>query len=151
MSRNFRERLDRGRMSSKTEILAERGERRGSENSRSRHGKQKGIKRNETDRGHNEVDEFKNIQIHLHREKRRKRESTNEDDQFSDGKHQATPPSEAEEEEPEIKWFKSEDMMVAEDEASKILREVTPTPEEPPYLPAIMGCRSVEEFQCLNK
>ncbi|XP_033220118.1 cyclin-dependent kinase 11B-like isoform X3 [Belonocnema kinseyi] len=29
--------------------------------------------------------------------------------------------------------------------------KVTQVPELPPYLPAIQGCRSVEEFQCLNR
>ena len=80
--------------------------------------------------------------------------------EVTNGKHRATPSEveEGEEEEPEIKRFKSEETVVAEEEVAEIShREVTPTPspielkEEPPYLPAIMGCRSVEEFQCLNK
>lgn len=31
------------------------------------------------------------------------------------------------------------------------VNESPPKEEFPPYLPAIMGCRSVSEFQCLNK
>ncbi|XP_011303293.1 cyclin-dependent kinase 11A isoform X2 [Fopius arisanus] len=36
-----------------------------------------------------------------------------------------------------------------EEEEEELKKEVLP--ELPPYLPAIQGCRSVEEFQCLNR
>ncbi|XP_074102100.1 cyclin dependent kinase 11B pitslre isoform X2 [Cotesia typhae] len=38
-----------------------------------------------------------------------------------------------------------------EPEEVKILAKEEKEPELPPYLPAIQGCRSVEEFQCLNR
>ncbi|XP_066599865.1 cyclin-dependent kinase 11A-like [Prorops nasuta] len=44
------------------------------------------------------------------------------------------------------------DPMVAAKEADQVQEEVKEKePELPPYLPAIQGCRSVEEFQCLNR
>ncbi|XP_063975365.1 cyclin-dependent kinase 11B-like isoform X2 [Diachasmimorpha longicaudata] len=36
-----------------------------------------------------------------------------------------------------------------EEEEEEVKKEIVP--ELPPYLPAIQGCRSVEEFQCLNR
>ncbi|XP_044587613.1 cyclin-dependent kinase 11A-like isoform X1 [Cotesia glomerata] len=38
-----------------------------------------------------------------------------------------------------------------EPEGVKIVVKEEKEPELPPYLPAIQGCRSVEEFQCLNR
>ena len=41
------------------------------------------------------------------------------------------------------------------EEAEEVEEEEEPALEEqeelPPYLPAIQGCRNVEEFQCLNR
>ena len=89
----------------------------------------------------------------------------------ANGKHRSTPGSDVEEadgdeDEPHLKRFKSEETMAADERGAAAAAapagqelEATPTPspverpveELPPYLPAIMGCRSVEEFQCLNK
>lgn len=78
----------------------------------------------------------------------------------SNGRHHS-PISEQEDDHHEVKRFKSDESAVQDDEDVvdiKDKEEVTPVPSPvelkevlPPYLPAIMGCRSVEEFQCLNK
>lgn len=44
-----------------------------------------------------------------------------------------------------------EDIEVEEDQRSTEVVEIAKVEELPAYLPAIMGCRSVGEFQCLNK
>jgi len=44
-----------------------------------------------------------------------------------------------------------EPMMVDEKDTTPPPPEVEVKEEFPPYLPAIMGCRSVNEFHCLNK
>ncbi|XP_046462786.1 cyclin-dependent kinase 11B-like [Daphnia pulex] len=58
-------------------------------------------------------------------------------------------------EEPEEKRRKSESGSIEEFSRTEIthtsLNVPEPKEELPPYLPAIMGCRSVGEFQCLNK
>lgn len=44
-----------------------------------------------------------------------------------------------------------EPMLVDEKDTTPPPPEVEAKEEFPPYLPAIMGCRSVNEFHCLNK
>lgn len=59
--------------------------------------------------------------------------------------------------EPEIKRRKNEtdyqtdELNRIQTTQTSVVATVAPKEEMPPYLPAIMGCRSVGEFQCLNK
>ena len=60
---------------------------------------------------------------------------------------QESAPEEVEDEEAEVE--PDDDNMYIEDTPPESPVELAP--ELPPYLPSLQGCRSVEEFHCLNR
>jgi len=89
--------------------------------------------------------------------------SSEEEDDYADvkpsnGKHRTPPSEHGDHEHPDMKRRRNDDISADEEPMLVDEKDTTPPPPEveakeefPPYLPAIMGCRSVNEFHCLNK